>query len=39
MGMTDAFDIGLYIKRVKVAGEMLGDASFHGDALARELGF
>ena len=39
MGMTDAFDIGLYIKRIKVAGEMLGDASFHGEALARELGF
>ena len=39
MGMTDAFDIGLYIKRIKVAGEMLGDASFHGEALAQELGF
>ena len=23
----------------QVAGEMLGDASFHGEALARELGF
>ena len=39
MGMTDAFDIGLYLKRVKVAGEMLGDASYHGEQLARDLGY
>ncbi len=39
MGMTDEFDIGLYIKRIKVAGEMFGDASYHGEKLARELGY
>lgn len=39
MGMTDAFDVGLYLKRVKVAGEMLGDASYHGEQLARDLGY
>ncbi|MEM8748936.1 MAG: acyl-CoA dehydrogenase [Pseudomonadota bacterium] len=39
MGMTDAFDIGLYIKRVRVAGEMFGDAAWHSDQLARTLGF
>ncbi|MFD0916110.1 acyl-CoA dehydrogenase family protein [Pseudahrensia aquimaris] len=39
MGMTDAFDIGFYLKRAKVAGELFGDASFHGEALARDLGF
>ncbi len=39
MGMTDEFDIGLYLKRVKVAGELLGDASFHGDQIAQILGY
>ncbi|MEO0546402.1 MAG: acyl-CoA dehydrogenase family protein [Pseudomonadota bacterium] len=39
MGMTDAFDIGLYIKRVRVASELFGDASFHGNRLAETLGF
>jgi len=39
MGMTDAFDIGLYLKRVKVAGELLGDSSYHGEVFARRLGY
>ncbi|MEL6946422.1 MAG: acyl-CoA dehydrogenase family protein [Pseudomonadota bacterium] len=39
MGMTDAFDIGLYIKRVRVAGELFGDSAFHGNRLAEALGF
>jgi len=39
MGMTDEFDIGLYLKRVKVAGEMFGDASWHGERLARALDY
>ncbi len=39
MGMTDAFDIGLYLKRVRVAAELFGDASFHGNRLAEQLGF
>ncbi|MEM1038772.1 MAG: acyl-CoA dehydrogenase family protein [Pseudomonadota bacterium] len=39
MGMTDAFDIGLFIKRVRVASELFGDPSFHGNRLAEALGF
>jgi alkylation response protein AidB-like acyl-CoA dehydrogenase len=35
VGMTDAFDIGLYMKRVRVLNECLGDAHFHADQLAR----
>ncbi len=27
MGMTDEFDIGLFMKRVRVAQELLGDAA------------
>ena len=34
-GMTDAFDIGLYMKRARVAQELLGDSNFHVDRLAR----
>lgn len=29
MGMTDELDIGLYLKRIRVTQELLGDASFH----------
>jgi len=29
MGMTDELDIGLYLKRIRVAQELLGDADFH----------
>jgi hypothetical protein len=32
--MTDAFDIGLYMKRCRVLAEMFGDADYHADALA-----
>ncbi len=39
MGMTDEFDIGLYLKRAKVAGELLGDSSYHGNRLAEMLGY
>lgn len=31
MGMTDQFDIGLFMKRARVAQELLGDAHFHAD--------
>ena len=34
MGMTDEFDIGLFMKRVRVAQELLGDANFHADRFA-----
>jgi alkylation response protein AidB-like acyl-CoA dehydrogenase len=39
MGMTDAFDQGLFMKRVRVLQELFGDASFHGDRLARLNGY
>ena len=39
MGMTDAFDIGLYLKRVRVIGEMFGDASWHSNRIADALSF
>ncbi|MCF6275108.1 MAG: acyl-CoA dehydrogenase family protein [Robiginitomaculum sp.] len=29
MGMTDELDIGLYLKRIRVAQELLGDADYH----------
>lgn len=35
IGMTDEFDIGLFMKRVRVAQELFGDANFHADRLAR----
>ncbi len=33
IGMTDDFDIGLFVKRARVAGEWLGDAAFHSGRL------
>jgi len=39
VGMTDAFDVGLYMKRVRVLNELLGDAGFHADRLARAQGY
>ena len=35
IGMTDEFDIGLFMKRVRVCNELLGDSNFHADVLAR----
>jgi alkylation response protein AidB-like acyl-CoA dehydrogenase len=35
IGMTDEFDIGFFMKRVRVAQELFGDAHFHADQLAR----
>ena len=35
IGMTDEFDIGLFMKRVRVCNELFGDANFHADLLAR----
>src|SRR5690606_10557686 len=31
MGMTDAFDVGLFMKRARVAQELFGDTGFHAD--------
>ena len=39
VGMTDEFDIGLFMKRVRVLNELLGDAGFHQDRMARVQGF
>ena len=39
MGMTDAFDIGFFMKRARVLQELFGDANFHLDALARQRGY
>jgi alkylation response protein AidB-like acyl-CoA dehydrogenase len=35
IGMTDEFDIGFFMKRVRVADELFGDSHFHTDRLAR----
>ena len=38
IGVTDESEIGLFVKRAKVAELTLGDSSFHTDAYARLLG-
>jgi acyl-CoA dehydrogenase len=35
IGMTDEFDVGLFMKRARVGEELFGDAVFHADQLAR----
>ncbi len=39
IGMTDEFDIGFYLKRIRVAQEMFGDSAFHADRLAQMRGY
>ena len=39
IGMTDEYDIGLYMKRGRVLAEMFGDADAHADQLARLSGY
>ena len=39
MGMTDACEIGFFMKRARVLQELWGDANFHLDALARRRGY
>lgn len=39
VGMTDEFEIGFFMKRIRVAGEAFGDANFHADRLARLRGY
>lgn len=39
IGMTDEYDIGFFMKRIRVAQEMFGDVSFHADRLATMRGF
>jgi alkylation response protein AidB-like acyl-CoA dehydrogenase len=39
IGMTDEFDIGLFLKKAQVDSELLGDAGFHADRVATLLGY
>lgn len=39
IGMTDAEEIGFFLKRARVVQQWLGDASFHRDRYASLLGF
>lgn len=39
IGMTDAYDIGFYMKRARVLAELFGDANFHTDKVARAAGY
>jgi len=39
MGMTDEFDMGLFMKRARVLQELFGDADFHADRLALQRNY
>ncbi len=39
VGMTDEFDVGLYMKRMRVGCELFGDWSHHAEQLARAQGY
>ena len=39
VGMTDEYDIGLYMKRIRVLQELLGDAHYHMNGLAKAGGY
>ncbi|MES2716145.1 MAG: acyl-CoA dehydrogenase [Pseudomonadota bacterium] len=39
MGMTDAFEIGFFMKRARVLQELWGDSNFHVDAFASHQGY
>ena len=39
IGMTDDYDIGFFMKRARAAQETFGDIAFHGDRLARMMGY
>ena len=39
IGMTDEYDIGLYMKRDRVLNELFGDPNYHADRLARLKGY
>ena len=39
IGMTDEYDIGLYMKRDRVLNELFGDPAWHADRLARMKGY
>jgi alkylation response protein AidB-like acyl-CoA dehydrogenase len=39
IGMTDEYDIGLFMKRDRALNELFGDANYHADKLARLRGY
>jgi alkylation response protein AidB-like acyl-CoA dehydrogenase len=39
VGMTDAYDIGFFMKRARVLAELYGDADFQADRFATSLGY
>ena len=39
IGMTDEFDIGLFLKRARVDSVLFGDGPFHADRVASMLGY
>ncbi len=39
VGMTDEYDIGLFLKRVRVLQELLGDANYHLNDFAKGYGY
>lgn len=39
VGMTDAFDIGFFMKRARVSQELFGDTAFHAERLAELKGY
>mgnify|MGYP003674447739 FL=1 len=39
IGMTDAYDMGFYMKRARVGAEWLGDYSYHAEKVAALRGF
>ena len=38
-GMTDEYDVGLYIKRIAVSERLFGDSNYHTDRVATHHGF
>jgi alkylation response protein AidB-like acyl-CoA dehydrogenase len=39
IGMTDEFDIGFFLKRVRVGQELFGDNNYHADQIARQRAY
>lgn len=39
VGMTDEYDIGLFLKRIRAAQELFGDENFHLDQVGRMKGY
>jgi hypothetical protein len=37
--MTDELDVGLFMKRARVAQELYGDSNFHAERFARMSGY